>query len=193
MEMQIKDFLNKYVKLNDEEFHALLSVVKEKKIKKGDFFQEKGELSTCLAFVIKGVFRIYEVKNGLEKVTRLESEGAMLFDLNSLLNSQVSNENIQALEDSVVLTIEKEDLSNLYKKYHNWDKLGRRYFEHMYMLELNKTRSILWEDASTRYETLRSKGSRIVDRVPQNYIASFLGITPQSLSRLRRQGIKRRF
>ena len=193
MEIQIKDFLNNYVKLNDDEFNALLSLLKEKKVKKSELFQEKGELSTCLAFVVKGVFRIYEVKNGLEKVTRLESEGAMLFDLNSLLNSQVSNENIQALEDSVVLTIEKEDLSNLYKKYHNWDKLGRRYFEHMYMLEQNKTRSILWEDATTRYESLRSKRSRIVDRVPQNYIASFLGITPQSLSRLRRQGIKRRF
>jgi CRP-like cAMP-binding protein len=172
---------------SEDEKNVIKSYFSLKKIKKGDFFLQENEESLQLGIIQRGVFRTFQKIDQVEKVKRIESEGAFLTDLYSLLSGKPSIENIQALEDSEVWVIEKADMCTLYDKFKNFERLGRRYFEKLYMQEHQRNFAFHTEDAATRYEKFRTKYPQIVDRVPQNYIASYLGITPQSLSRLRGQ------
>jgi CRP-like cAMP-binding protein len=186
MEITLKNFVNQYMDMPAESLRAAEEKMTVVHLKKGDHFQFAGEPASHLALIVRGILRTYSIVSQEERTIRFDSEGDFAVDLGSLMKGNVSDRYIQALEDVELLVISKVDLCQLYKKYHCWSELGRIYFQELFIQEQNKLASALHEDALTRYNNLQRNLPKLHNRAPQNYIASYLGITPQSLSRLRK-------
>ena len=108
-------------------------------------------------------------------------------DYESILCNSVSYLNIQAMEDSELLLLDKNDLQNLYEKEMYWQKFGRLMTEKIYLDTKKRLENLLYYSPEKRYTNLLEENPLVFEKIPQKYIAGYLGITPQSLSRIRKR------
>lgn len=94
---------------------------------------------------------------------------------------------LEAIENTNVLSFSYDDLSELYQKSHEWESIGRKISDTSFMVAKNRLRSLMNDDAQTRYMKFLNSYQNLLTRIPQHIIASYLGITPQLLSRLKRE------
>lgn len=179
-------FVRRFVDFSDEEIAAAHSLFEEKFIKKGEYFIKSGEHNTAIGFINKGLMRTFFVQNNQETTFQLALENQFVTSMTCYVLNQPSNDYIQAIEDTDICVISKETLEKLCNQYHNWDKFGRLTYEQVALEQEIRLRSFISETAQERYEKILKFQPELINRVPQVYLSSFLGITPQSLSRLRR-------
>ena len=190
--LYINDFIN-YVKSYGieptmEEFSIFINFIKYKKFKKGEIILEKGHTSNEAYYSIKGFARSYDkLINGTEKTYLIFAEKSFFTDHASFISQVPATEYLEAVEDMEVMYIEYKDMIGMYKKYHNIESFGRRISDVNFIFSQKRLRSMMNDDASTRYKKLIKHYGDFSLRIPQNVIASYLGITPQSLSRLKRE------
>jgi CRP/FNR family transcriptional regulator, anaerobic regulatory protein len=191
MTQNLIQFIKQLVPFTDEEIQDIHHLFTEKTLKKGEFWVKEGEFNSDVLFVNKGMLRSYFVKEEVEKTFDLVIENQIVTATECYSSGLPSTDCIQAVEDSQLSIISKDGLETLYANSPKWERVGRIIFE-VYTLEQEvRIRSFIAETAQERYERLAKEQPELIQRTPQIYLANFLGITPQSLSRLRRKIISK--
>jgi CRP/FNR family transcriptional regulator, anaerobic regulatory protein len=184
-------FIKKVVPLTDEELQSANHLFTERLLKKGEFWVKEGEFNADMLFVNKGMLRSYFLKNEVEKTFDLTIENQLVTCTYCYTFGLPSKDFIQAVEDTNLCIISKENLDTLYTQSYKWERLSRILFEGYTIGQEIRLRSFIADTAQERYEQLATEQPELLQRTPQIYLANFLGITPQSLSRLRRNIIKK--
>jgi CRP-like cAMP-binding protein len=182
----IYEAISSYIEINDEEWTAYSSMFRIKEFKKKEIILNAGTICRDVFFVDSGLLRIYFVdKEGNEKTFHFTQENNFATDYESLLNRTISNYSIQAIEDSTVILMSYEMLHTGYKSLRFGEKLGRLLAEDYFFMMSDKIKSIYTQTPIERYQNMNIKFPKILQRVPQHYIASYLNISSVHLSRLK--------
>lgn len=183
--------IQKYVQLNDEEKYMLLSVMQTKKLKKRQFLLQEGDHSKYSAFVTSGCLRSYCIDgNGFEHILQFAIEDWWITDMMSYTSGKPGKLNIDALEDTEVLIISRDDQLALFEKSHKFEKYFRIITENGMVANQQRLLDNLSLPAMERYKNFIQKYPLFMQRIPQVQIAAFLGITPEFLSKIRGQMAK---
>lgn len=186
--LTLKNVIKKISPITDSEWELFENDISEKTIIKNTFFAKPDMISNSIGFVLNGSFRTYYLDNkGLDITTHFQLENMFVVDYESFITSKNSIYYIEALENSHILYFNKKTVENLFQKSHNWERFGRIIAEQVFILYTKRFQSLLFKTAEERYLTLLKEFPEIFQRVPQYLIASYLGIKPQSLSRIRKQ------
>lgn len=181
------------VHLTEPETEILKSLFVHKKLRKHQYILQEGEVCAHDNFVIKGLARTYRVdEKGQEHILRFTPEEWWTGDLASFLSGAPSMFNVDCLEDTELLRITYKDLNLLYEQVPTMNKYFRLLYQRSIISYNLRVTASLTQSASERYEEFIKRYPQIDQRVPNHQIASYLGITPQSLSRIRNQSMKRR-
>ncbi|WP_158655232.1 Crp/Fnr family transcriptional regulator [Flavivirga eckloniae] len=183
----LKKAFQQYISFPEEDWDKIKQNIGVKHYKKGDVFLRSGQTSNTLGFITRGFFRKYYLKDGDEINFWFYHENQFLVAYQSFLERVPTKFQIEALEDAEILTLPFEAVQNLYTISEAWQKLGRLVCEKMYITHHNRIESLLFKDASVRYYDLVKEHPMLLQRLPQYHLASYLGIKPQSLSRIRKE------
>lgn len=173
--------------LSDESMNAFVNTWKHWSTTKDFFLLKENTVSDYIYFIKKGVARIYYYKNGKEITEWLALDDQFFLSITSFFQRVPSYLIIQTIEPSEVYGIHHDDFMSLAAKYHDVERLLRKMVTLSLILSQIRMDSIQFESAQQRYEKLLQTTPQIVQRVPLTYIASFLGITLETLSRIRSQ------
>lgn len=180
--------LSKYVELTPAEIEIIQSLYTFKKFRKKQYIEQEGNVSRNETFIIKGLTRTYQVDDkGQEHILNFGPEGWWVGDLYSFLSETPTRYNIDCLEDTEVLQISKPNLETLYAKVPKMERHFRIIIQNAFIASTRRLASSLARSAAERYDEFIVNYPQIEQRVPNHQIASYLGITPQSLSRIRSQ------
>ncbi|MGK9128446.1 Crp/Fnr family transcriptional regulator [Olivibacter sp. SA151] len=179
--------INKHISLDTDEISYFTSLLKEKKVSKRAMILKEGQVCKEISFVKSGALRAYyRDKAGKESTIMFAITDWWVTDMFCFVNEQPAMLNIEAIEDSVVLQILKADLDKLYIKIPKFERFFRIIMQNAYIREQLRVIQNLSLPANERYNLFLSKYPEIVKQVKQKQIASYLGITPEFLSMLRR-------
>ena len=175
------------ITLSPAEKDLVTALFKEKSYKKGEFFLEEGHICKQVGFVAKGLLRYYINHDGEEKTYGFSKENEYVCNYESFLPQSPSSKIIQALEDSDVWVISHADLQIFYAKVREGERFGRIAIEAVFVQLLKDLSSFYTETPEHRYERFIRNHADIEQRISQYHIASFVGVKPQSLSRIRKR------
>lgn len=171
----------------DREKKRALELFFPQKLEKNSFFIKEGEISTKLAFNVRGLLRTYYIDiDGNEHTKFFCNENSFFSSYTSMIYGKQSDFYIQAIEDCVLLIAEYENFKELMDSNIFWLKLRARYYEKMIMYKEQREAGFVKENATERYLKFLSQYPNLIEKVNNAYIASYLGISPVSLSRIRR-------
>ncbi len=174
------------IHLQPGEWEKLQSLFVPRKFRKNQFILQEGNTSNVETFITKGLTRTYELdESGQEHVLFFSPEDWWVGDLYSFLSGTPSRYNIDCLEDTETLQITKSNLDQLYEEVPAMNRYFRLLFQSAVITISQRIGSTLSKSALERYQEFLSKYPQLENRIPNHQIASFLGITPQSLSRIR--------
>ncbi len=160
--------------------------MEKSEFRKKDFLLKEGEIENYLSFVEKGVARTFTTKNEKDLTIKITFENSYLSAYDSFLKRKPSQYNIQALTDLNIWRISYENLQKIYQ-IPLGNIIARKSTEALYLEKAERELSLLYETAEERYLNLFSKNARLLKQVPLKYIAQYIGITPQALSRIRKR------
>jgi CRP-like cAMP-binding protein len=172
----------------DEEIGKFLALLKTRNLNKGDFFIKKGEIPQSFAFVVRGLFRYYYTdKRGNVFTKGFFSESTFISSYSALIQKRESYFSIEALEKSKILVVNFEEWKLLLDNQICWHKFLLFLIEKGYCIKEAREREFLLFNAEERYKSFLKTYPGLEKRVKQHIIASFLGITPVALSRIRKK------
>lgn len=184
--------INAIISPNETEQRAFAAITTPKRLRKNELLMREGDLCRSITFVHSGCLRVFHNVDGLEKTIQFFFENAWYTDYRSFLTGQPTIENMQALEACELIQFNRADLEQLYQHHPIFERLGRISAENAF-LSLSARNTMLTDQApEARYQQLIQDRPDLFNRVPQYHIASFLGIQPESLSRIRRRMATRR-
>lgn len=146
---------------------------------------KKGNICNYLYFIEKGIARNFFDEEDREQTNDIVLEGEILVSFSSFVSRTPSNENIELLEDCILYAIHYDDLQKLYATFPIMERIGRMIAEHHYNSLANRTYRLKFSNSSERYENLFNNKIEIVKRAPIGIIASYLGMSIETLSRIR--------
>jgi len=188
--MLLKNHLSTLSNFSDKELDRALDFFYEEKYRKGDYYLREGQYSNKISFIESGLFRLFYQVSGEEKIMLFFSEGQFMTDYFGYLTQTPSIRPIQALEDSKVLSIDRIKLNQLFESSKNWEYVGRILAESAYVISVHRANRLLHDDYDTRLHTFIQESPSLIQRVPQYMIASYLNMTPETLSRVKKRIMK---
>jgi CRP/FNR family transcriptional regulator, anaerobic regulatory protein len=187
MAQQILESIKSIVSLNESEEEAFTKILEIKQLKKKEILLQQGQVCNKISFINSGCMRLFYEVEGVENTVQFFFADRWYTDYDSFLTGQPTIENLQALENSEVVQFKKSDLYQLYITHPVFERVGRILAENAF-LSLSKLNKMLTnEEPQQRYLSLLSQRPEVVMNIPQHYIASYLGIKPESLSRIRKR------
>lgn len=181
----IRLYFNKFHQLNDSEWSDFEKCIVKENIAKNDQILKQGDHCDFIAFIQEGSFRFYYDKEGDVKITAFFFEGDFVSNYRSFLTGKPSDHFIESMQDAVIYKINLHELRSLYDKHKNIERLGRLIAENLYLSVANRLDSFLFQTPAERYQALFERNSRLLQEIPQYMIASYLGVKPETLSRIR--------
>lgn len=178
-------YFNRYNHLSKEAQEAIIQISTVVELKKNAILQPIGHTCKTIYFITKGIARIYYLKDGIDITESFAFENNIIARVESLFTGNPSRKAIQILEDAELVAINSVQLLQLYDRFPDIERLFRKIFEAAYVDTVNRIESIQFHTAEERYKALLTEAPGIIKRVPLKYIASYLGITQVSLSRIR--------
>ena len=182
--------LSQIAELDKEEVELIKSSFKPFSLSKGTFFLRAGEVNKFVAFLQKGLVRYFVYKNDEESTFEFTKEGEFIADYQSFNNNSASLQNIQAIEDCELLIINYTDVQTIFKTTKNGNLIGRHIIEHRFDVMVSRLLALYMQNPEERYKSFVSQYADLTQRIPQYLIASFVGVQPQSLSRIRKRFAK---
>ena len=179
--------IRKYVTLTEEETEKLISIIRTKKIKKRELIDQPSYVCNSRNYIEKGAFRSYFIdKEGKEHTVQIAIEDHFTSDFYSYITQTPATLFVEALEDSIILQMSYEDIEKLCKEIHALSEYFRITTERAFAFSRKRALSNLSLTAEERFLELEQRYPNIVYRVPQKVIASYLGITPEFMSKIRK-------
>jgi len=181
-------YIQKWVELNEAEENMILDAFEPIALKKKRNLLVPGDVCHHVYFITSGAVRSYHVdEKGVEHIYQLRLENSWISDLESFFSQKPSYYYIESIEESTLLRISYKHLETLYSEVPKLERYFRILFQKAYINALQRLNSTMWDTAEERYNEMVKENCSILQRVPQTYIASYLGITPESLSRIRKK------
>jgi len=184
---RLKTSLDRLLPLSRDQFVYFATLLTMRRLAKHESFLQAGEVCTHIAFINKGCLRYYYLKDGNEFNGQFFFEGSWVGDYQSFLTGQPAVQHIDALENTELLVIRRDDLQALYAEQPQFERFGRLLAENVVIGSQRRTASLLFETPEERYLKLIAERPKVVERIPLHHIASYLGIKPESLSRIRKR------
>jgi len=179
--------LEKFEKLPGEVITHINSLLQMHELPKRHLLLKAGKPCDYLYFIEKGLARNFYTEDEKEFTNDIVIEGELLVSFSSFISREPANESIELLEDSTLKAIHYNDLQTLYTTYPIMERIGRKMAEHYYNSLAAKTYRLKFSSTTERYEYLFRNKIEIIRRVPIGIIASYLGMTIETLSRIRRK------
>lgn len=183
---ELKIYINKIVLFTESELEILISLFSEKHLKKNEYLAKEGEYSTKLAFLTKGIMRaFYRNSDGKEYNKTFFTHYNFVGAYSSLVTGNKNLINIQCLSDCIILVADFGKITKLYNDYPKIERLARRLAENKFAIKEKREIELVTLEASELYKIFRKEHPNLENLIPQYHIASYLGITPTQLSRIR--------
>ncbi len=179
------NYCSSFIPLSSIDQEALVLNFKHTTIKRNDFLLKEGKVCDFIAFVNSGVIRHYHLKDGKEITCDVTLKNSFITDFKSFKQGIPSEYNFQILKNAELLIIKKRELFELYDNYKNIESLGRIMAEQVALRTIDIAMSLSSEKPQERVEKLILQRPDLFQEVPQRYLANLLGISPESLSRIR--------
>lgn len=187
------DYFQRLIPLNSEEKDLLANLFKPRLYRKRQYLLQEGDQCDHLNFIIHGCLRLYKIDDeGNIHIIQFSSDNDWLCDLGSFHERVPSELMIDALEDTKVLQISYTNLVSLYSKAPKFDRIFRVLIENSFVSLQKRLLQYISSSAEDRYLAFMVSHSHLINRIPQTQIASFLGISPEFLSRLKNKQTKKR-
>lgn len=181
----LSDFLSKFVIFSEEELQIITTKFVTETIAKNELFLKEGDVCKKVAFVVKGTFKLSQtLENGNEQILDFFTDSNIVSDYYSFVKNTPSTTNIKAVKDATILVINKENLEYLYKSIPNYERLGRLLAEKHFIHLAEKIKNSALPPIK-RYENFMNRRPEVFEKFPQYMIASYLGIRPEWLSKIR--------
>ncbi len=172
--------------LTADDLSALEKIITIQYISKDNFLVKENEICRNVSFINKGLVRLYYVADGKEICVGFEKDLGYVSEYTSFLTQQPSALNIKALEDCVILNLSFGDLQLLYKSHPVFEQFGRKIAEHLFIALSTYNIRLLSLSYEEHYQWIIENQPYIIQRVPQYMIASYIGVSPEHLSRIRK-------
>jgi len=185
MSAELKTFISQYVTLDAAELDNIAGRFKKRKVEKNNFLLNQGDVCADLMFVQEGCLRLFYVADDIEVSVWFAFKNSSAIDISSFISEQPSAYFLQAIEDSEVLYLPKAELNALYQTHPKMQEMMRRFWEDAVLTLIGRFTALQRDSAAQRYLDLLNKPPYI-QKIPQKYLASFIGVTPTSLSRIRK-------
>jgi CRP/FNR family transcriptional regulator, anaerobic regulatory protein len=182
---QIIKQISYLINLDSSETTCFTNKLNVKKTKKKEFLLIEGDICKYVYFINSGCLRYFYLVDGVENTGQFFFENGWYTDYHSFLSGKPTKQNVEALEDCEILFISKIDLQQLFVEVPKFEKFGRIMAENAFLGVRYKNEMLTNQNAEQRYLTLIKERPKVFERIPQHYIASYLGIKPPSLSRIR--------
>ena len=187
-----RQYINSKTTITDEEFSLIQSLGTLKKLQKKQFLLHEGMVWKYNAFVCKGCLRTYRIDDkGNEHILQFSIENWWTGDRERLITGNPAQSNIEALEDSVILLFTQEQFLRICKEIPNFNAMVINILEKSFIAAQNRIHASISYSTEEKYQSFLNSYPNIANRIPQHMIASYLGVTPETLSRLRTQAAKK--
>jgi CRP-like cAMP-binding protein len=182
---ELRKHIEEITPLTTEEFEYIKTFFKEKKVKKHQFLLQDGDNVTYEYWIIKGVFRAFYIdKEGKEYILQFALENWWLSDYNAFFNQKESSINIICMEDAEILCLTLSAREQLASEFHKMEHFFRMKLTKGYSAQQNRIISLLSNNPKKRYEDFANLYPNIMQKIPKKYIAEYLGVSRETLSRL---------
>lgn len=190
--VRLRRQINRFVTLGDEEWNALVPHLSISIIKKHHCFAKQGVVANRVGLVLEGLLRQYYTKDGEDRTTYFFFEDQLTGAYMSCVTGRPSPVAIEALSDTTCICFPYPVLQALFKQHAGWQQFGRLLAEYLMVALEERMASLLMLSPEERYRNLLGGSEKnILERVPQHYIANYLGITPVSMSRIRNRIVRK--
>ncbi|MGE5796427.1 MAG: Crp/Fnr family transcriptional regulator [Ignavibacteria bacterium] len=184
----LREHIEKRIHLTDKEFSECIKFFVLRKVRKRQFVLQEGEVCRHIGFVNSGCLKVYTIDGkGAEHIIQFAIKDWWVSDLNSYLTGLPSVYNIDAMHDSDILMLEKSARESMLEAVPKMERFFRLILEANYIATHKRINDSLSTSAEERYLKFVETYPMLFEQIPQNQIASYLGITPQSLSRIRKE------
>jgi CRP-like cAMP-binding protein len=185
-------YLTDKIQLSDQDTQLIESVCKLKKLRKKQFLSQEGEVWHYNAFICRGLVKTFSIaENGSEHIINFAPENYWTGDRESLLNGTPSHLNIDAIEPTELILIDKPDFDKLCAEIPQLNQMVNQIIQKSFIVSQNRILANISFTAEEKYQNFLEKYPHIVNRIPQHMIASYIGITPETLTRLRKNRVKK--
>src|SRR5687768_7620008 len=184
----IKSYYRKLVPhISESELEVLESCLSARQIAKGDFLVREGQVCKHVSFINSGLVRVYYTTDGKDISIGFVGAGDYTSEYESFLTKQPAAQNIEALTEVEVVDLAFDDMQRLYKDYPVFQEFGRKIAEHLFIMLNQRNTALLATSPEDRYKNMIANNPTLLQQVPQYMLASFIGVTPEHLSRIRKK------
>lgn len=185
-------YLTDKIELSDHEVQLIESVCKPKKLRKKQFLLQEGDIWHYNTFICRGLVKTFSIaENGTEHIINFAPEHYWTGDRESLHNGTPSRLNIDAIEPTELILIDKSDFEKICLEIPQLNQLVNQIIQKSFIVSQSRILANISFTAEEKYQNFLEKYPHIVNRIPQHMIASYIGITPETLTRLRRNMVKK--
>jgi CRP-like cAMP-binding protein len=186
MTSELNNFIKSFVDLTDKELFSITSAFTPKTIKKGKYLLKAGEICKDFIFIKTGCIRMFYISGSIEISAWFSLNNSVAMEVQSFITQAPSICYLHTIEDSEIYTLSKTKLEVLYRTQPKTHELMRKIWEAALVLVIPRFSSLQNDTAEKRYLELM-KNAELMRQIPQKYLASFIGVTPTSLSRIRKK------
>lgn len=190
MHADLKRFLLSYATFTEDELNHIASKFRTKKVKANEFLLTQGDVCKDLLYVQRGCLRLYYQQDEMEVSVWFSFSHSSAIEVQSFISEAPTNYFLQAIEDSEIFALDKKELNNLCLTHPTMPLMMKNFWEDVVLNLISRFTALQTDSAEKRYLDLLSK-PHYLNSIPLKYLASFIGVTPTSLSRIRKQINKR--
>jgi CRP/FNR family transcriptional regulator, anaerobic regulatory protein len=183
----LRAFISNFINVTEDEWKLHRDSLTRRFLKKGEFLLRAGQVCDHVSFVTKGYLRVYSVINDEEISNYFFFENNYATDYASFLTRKPSDTSIIAMEEVEVLQLNYSNMQMLYEKVPSWQKYGRLMAENVFLIAEARAKTLQHNSPESLYVKIMQEMPQVIERVPLQYIASYMGIQPESLSRIRKR------
>lgn len=181
----LRNFIKKFIEFSDDDWQKVRSLFTEKEIKQNHLYLAQGKPCELLGFVVEGAFVQFRTEDADRYAFDFSFKDDYIVDYPSFLSGKPAEISIEAMKDSLVIDITKTNLDQVYRLSPVFSEFGRKMVERAFVFDNERIQGLLYKTAEERYINLLENNRDLLAEIPLNQLASYLGVRPETLSRIR--------